>query len=184
MKKAIILILAVILIVILALYHSYKAPPNYYSKVNLSTKNTVINKSSNVFIDTTVSVGLQKLGAFDCFVEIKNMTDNIQGTFNSGEDGQIDLSAAIIGSDVNYTIYIDPSLNRTDAINIIAHELIHLQQYYYDNLKVLDPLNGIVLWFGEKIDISKFPYDKRPWEIDAFQRQGDLASDMRKDLFQ
>ena len=58
-------------------------------------------------------------------------------------------------------------------LKIIAHELIHLRQYFYEEL-IIDGL--YVTWMGENFDIDGIEYEDRPWENEAYSQQTYLGN--------
>jgi hypothetical protein len=69
---------------------------------------------------------------------------------------------------------------RMSLLEVLAHELVHAEQYHQKRLQNTLSSNGwIHLWNGER-DSNKgstyAAYRKQPWEIEAFGRQQQLAA--------
>lgn len=61
---------------------------------------------------------------------------------------------------------------------ILCHEMIHLGQYIKGQLS-LDMDNKVFTWKGQSY-ASDYPYESRPWEMEAFNGQGKLLKKFRK----
>ena len=60
----------------------------------------------------------------------------------------------------------------------ILHETVHLQQFESGRLVISDDKKSYV-WCGARYGPS-CPYEQRPWEIEAFRRQGALLKAYRR----
>lgn len=71
---------------------------------------------------------------------------------------------------------------RTDISNpireILAHEMVHLSQYESGRLD-LDMDRRVFTWEGKKFPAS-LHYDLRPWEQEAFRKQGEILRSYKK----
>lgn len=63
-------------------------------------------------------------------------------------------------------------------MDVLAHEMVHLRQYTTGRLW-LNLSTGAAMWEG-KIYSSTVPYEERPWEKDAFDRQRRLLKAWKK----
>jgi hypothetical protein len=52
----------------------------------------------------------------------------------------------------------------------IAHEMVHLKQYAVGEMRDTDHHN-IVRWKKKSIDLTKWQYWDRPWEIEAHGKE-------------
>jgi len=67
----------------------------------------------------------------------------------------------------------------SDPLNLIlCHEMIHLGQYIKGQLS-LNVDTKVFTWKGQTY-ASEYPYESRPWEIEAFNGQGKLLKKFRK----
>ena len=70
-------------------------------------------------------------------------------------------------------------LTGREAIEVIAHELIHAEQYHTKRLKMtFDKSKGWVhCWYGEQGSkgTTYRAYRNQPWEVEAFGRQAEIA---------
>lgn len=175
MKKGLKIIVLVVLVIglIFGIYKlaSYKEPP-FDIKIEFSPKYTVINQTKIPYLDTIVQAGLISLNSDSVNIRIfpleiaKNI--QIQG---------VDLKAFVTGTGSVYVIYIEDS-GRSKDIEILSHELVHLKQYQDKRLVI----NGQVsIWLGDTLNIKS--YNDRPWEIEAFRKQGELDKNIRKLLY-
>ena len=78
-------------------------------------------------------------------------------------------------------MFID-NFGRKEAIEVIAHEIIHIQQYQTNELSY-DHESGILEWQGKLFGTHQLEYSNRPWESDAFDKQGQLESKISDVLY-
>lgn len=84
-------------------------------------------------------------------------------------------------------VEIDCSLSWSRALEVLAHELVHAEQYHQGRLKKMYSMNKgwIHAWHGSK-NYSKGStyqaYRKQPWEQEAWGRQAELAEKVCKEL--
>lgn len=150
-------------------------PEETFKTLELSNKNFVLNQGSRPYLDTIVQVGLDKMGVKNHTLLIKEQTNEL----DLGDN--ISSEAFILYKNNQSIIFIKPSLKRTNAIKIISHELVHLQQYLDERLIVLG--NGIICWENDTLILQEIPYDKRPWEIEAFKYSHLIEEDIKSVLY-
>jgi predicted metallopeptidase len=149
-----------------------------FSRIQLNPSNIIFNSTSNSYMDTIVSVGLNELKIKDVVVVIRPITPDILDMLKSKEPS-LDIKAFIIGREDNYVIYV-VNLSRTTAIEVLSHELIHLQQTETGKL-----VKGTKSVKWEGIEYSpELPYEERPWEREAFDKQNGLLNDIKTTLYQ
>ena len=163
------IILLIVLILILILTTKKEDKP--FNQIELSYRNTITNTASPSYYDTILSVGMDQMNISGYSVLVNKLSDNAKSQF----DGE--LSAHIRYVNSNFYLFID-DMDRKDAIDVISHEIIHMQQYISGDL--IYNKDGNVNWKGEIIDLKSSEYDKRPWESDAFSRQIKLSNSIEK----
>jgi hypothetical protein len=139
-----------------------KEKPVEFNNVELYDDNLIVNRTYISYYDTIANLGLNKLGIKNTTVLFRPLDDNslIEG---------LELLAYIIGNDSQYVIYIG-DFNRKKAIEVISHELVHLEQI---KDRRLVKFSGYTIW-DKKEYSNDIPYKQRPWEIDAFNRGREL----------
>jgi hypothetical protein len=72
------------------------------------------------------------------------------------------------------TIMVDSKLKLPYMLITLAHEMVHAKQYIRGQYRAEWACNGKVkkLWLGKTYSVA---YLKRPWELEAFRREGELA---------
>ena len=175
-KNTLLIILLIISIIALILLVVKKEEPfKSYTPLNLNYVQNYVQ--SKTYLDTIVMVGLDKLGIGGYSVQIRPQQGSIK------IDDEFSTEAFIIGNEYQSVIYTRESLGRGTAIKILAHELIHLQQYRSRKLIKLEGKN--VEWDGNIInDITSIPYEEREWEKEAFEKGRELEKEIRKELIQ
>jgi hypothetical protein len=174
-NKSTIIISIVVLLLLSLLIYLVTRPEEKFNIIELSNKNFVSNRGSRTYLDTIVQVGLDKLGIEGETVMVKEQP--VQRDLGD----EFESEAYIIYQKGQSIIFMKPNINRLKAIEIISHELIHLEQYRTDRLQILK--GGYVCWENDTIDITTTPYDKRPWEDEAFNYGPLLEEDIKKVLY-
>jgi hypothetical protein len=64
--------------------------------------------------------------------------------------------------------------------NILSHEFIHIQQYTSGDLVAY---TNFVIYKGEDVYLKEVPYAERPFEIDAFAKDGKLLKSLNAVLY-
>jgi hypothetical protein len=176
MKKKILIIGGLLLVATLVLVFSLKTSATegeYFKEITLSENNSIINKELPTYYDTVISVGLDAAGLTGVYIVVGQLTDAAKDQFNG------ELKAHIRFYNGVYYLFTN-EMDRTEAIRVISHELIHVNQYNTGQL-VYD--NGEITWNGEKYDLSTLDYDYRPWEKNAFDKEGDLSNKISEILY-
>ena len=62
---------------------------------------------------------------------------------------------------LNYEVEIDRGLAPSNVLKVLAHELVHVKQYFTGRLQEHE---DAIYWLG---DICELEYDSQPWEIEA-----------------
>jgi hypothetical protein len=180
--KKILLILAAVLLVGALIWWVMQTPGpiKSYKQVVLVEQNDLINTTEYGYLDTVLNVGMNELGMKGISVLVQPMQDRVRNRFEEGEG--LELEAYVAEWMYGYTICVNDQLGHAHAIDVIAHELIHLEQYHNQTLVVGD--GTVVLWKGERQDILTIPYAERPWERDAFLRGKPLAAKIRSKILE
>ena len=140
-----------------------------FGDIDLQTTNVITNKTDREYYDDIVIVGLKELGIDSVYVSINEITEEAKANF----DVNIELRAHIIGSGNRYMIWID-EMGKSEAIDVLSHELIHLVQYYNKEI-ILE--KDYVEWKGKQFtydEVKNMDYRQRPWESDAFSKDRQL----------
>jgi hypothetical protein len=144
-----------------------------FNKVEISRNSIVTNGTDKTYYDTIFQVGLNLLGIQGLDILVRPLSDNAKSQFEG------ELKAHVIEYPNGYYVFID-DVSRQESIDIIAHEIIHIQQYFSNDLQVI---NESLLWKNEKFEINGLPYDSRPWEVEAFDRGKMLAREIEGVLY-
>jgi hypothetical protein len=72
------------------------------------------------------------------------------------------------------SIAVDSTLQLPQLLMTLAHEMVHAKQYMRGQYRGELSRNGKVkrIWLGKPYSVA---YLKRPWEREAFRREGELA---------
>lgn len=175
MKNNIIKISAgvILLIVMVLLISRLRSEDEPFKQIVLSTNNLVTNNVYPMYYDTVLMVAMDQMGIIGHTVVINKLTDGAKSQF----DGE--LKAHIRYHNGIFYLFTE-EFDRKESIEVLCHEVIHIQQYTTGNLIYED---GFVIWLGEPIELNSIEYEKRPWEDDAFLRQGELIGNVEKVLY-
>lgn len=165
------LVITTITLIALALITDDKE--EYFNQVELPTTNSVINSLDRLhYYDTILVVGMGVAGLNGVTVVINDMTDAARNQFNGELKAHIRLYNGI------YYLFVG-SLNRAEAIEVMAHEIVHIQQYQSGEL-VYE--NEEIRWQGEVYTLEE-EYERRPWERDAFDKQSNIQTNILNILY-
>lgn len=182
MKKKYLILLATLLLLLIigVIYLNKKYPEKPFKNIDFPDSfNYVSNHTEDMkFVDTILYRGMIDLNIEGVFINVFVISDEVKRKFE--QQNELNLEAHIVGNDPQYAIYLD-DLDRKTAIRVISHELIHLQQYHSKRLINLG--DGIVTWEGNYVDVLSLPYNERPWEREAFDKQSDLEKKLIKELY-
>ena len=169
------IVLGVILIlIILLLIFKIDLKEKTFNQVELTNYNTIQNGLFPTYYDTIINVAMEQMKLNGYIVNMEQLSDATKGKF----DGE--LKAHIRYIDPNFFLFTE-TLNRREAIEVLCHEVIHMQQYSSGDLVYS---NGNVIWKGETIELNSKEYENRPWENDAFDRQTQLSKSVEKILYE
>ena len=138
----------------------------------------VENYTRNTYYEQVVSAGLtfhnipKKVQ-----IQIKQFVNKI-----STLDCQIAALAQPCPYDENiYELYVDPAVPDMEIGEMLAHELIHIEQMVNGRLDLRPADKGFVIWEGKERTAT--PYSRNfPWEQEAYKRMGSLWRDIRKSI--
>ena len=166
-RNIIIIVLVILLAVLTTVLITYREKT--FNIIELGKENAVLNRTDKLYLDTIVSVGLNELGVAGITVLI----DPLEKELTTEE---FEILAHIIGTQNQFIIFTN-EFSREKALEVMSHELIHLQQYNTGRLVKTD---GGVIWEGYYIEsIAEIPYMARPWELEAFVLGENLKRTLR-----
>lgn len=145
-----------------------------FKKIELSDDISINNLDLPPYYDTILKVGMNGPLMDGTMVNVIPLSENAKSQF----DG--DLNAHIRYFDERFYLFID-NLDKSTAIQVLAHEIVHMEQYLKKDL-IFDGKN--VFWLGQQYDLSSTPYEVRPWERDAFNREHEISENIRKILIE
>jgi hypothetical protein len=81
------------------------------------------------------------------------------------------------------TVVVDSQLKLPQMLMTLAHEMVHAKQYIRGHYKATVSRNGKLkkLWLGKQYSVV---YHKRPWEREAFRREGELVNALLENVTQ
>lgn len=176
-KEIFITLLIILFIILLSLLVITKSEANDdpYNQVELSTYNYVLNGTQNNGYDTVTKVALDVAGISGVQVFIQELSESAKSQF----DGE--LKAHIRYFNGEFYLFIS-DLSHKEAIEVISHEVVHIQQYLNGDF-VYDQNTGDIHWKGELYDINSLPYERRPWEDNAFDLQSSISDKVSSILY-
>lgn len=73
------------------------------------------------------------------------------------------------------TVVVDSKLDIPQSLLTLAHEMVHAKQYIRGQYRAELAKNGRFrrMWLGKPYSVA---YSKRPWEREAFRREGELVN--------
>jgi hypothetical protein len=146
-----------------------------FNHILLSKNNTVYNITKKPYLDTIVKTALD-------IENVKGVTVVIQVLTNLKQESlgrELEIKASIYGEGSTYILRMNDNVDKREAILVVAHEIIHLRQYYSKKLAISQ---GYVFWDGVIVDHKNINYEERPWEMEAFSKQEGLKNKIEKIL--
>lgn len=173
--KIILIIFAVITLLFAGLIYIFRDKP-FTANIDVAKSTNVIqNETYQPYIDTILVAGLDELNIKNTKVYVKNLTPS-ETQIMAGYE----LKGLIINVDNSneYVIFIKYT-SRDETIQILSHELIHFKQYYDKTISITDKS---IIWKGKAFS-PYTPYEERPWEIEAFNKDSEFKSILMKKLY-
>lgn len=168
MKKIVLIVTSIIMIIgLVFLVFKSKSEEQYFNQVTLSQYNVIGNSLPINYYDTIVSVGLDQVSLSGLFITIYPLSDAAKDNFQNSQ-----LKAHVRYANGAFYLFLD-ELDRQEAIKVISHEIIHIEQYLSKRLIYED---GVIYWENRQYELNNIDYETRPWENEAFMREGPLAS--------
>lgn len=176
--RNIILIVCSLLLLGFIVYFFSKTEDVKFRTIQLNKmSNSVTNNTIYEYYDTILYIGLNKLNLDNIDLSVIPLSEEAKRDFaNQGGD----LTAHLREFMGNYYLYID-DISKNKSIEVLSHELIHLQQY---DSGILSYKNDTLTWKGQKYSRTEIPYDNRPWENEAFDKGNVLSSAIEKELIE
>lgn len=184
-KIVLVVLLVVGILIMLALLFSKPFVEPTFDNVEIPKTYSIQNKTKYQFLSKVVSEGVVELGLDTVYITLYPLNEDIKDQASiEGRDLFAHINAGTPGSK-QYAIFIaEEGLTVNKYIEVVAHELIHLQQYESGKLRVIDLETGTVVYNGWPYqNISLIPYDNRPWEQDAFKESPTLERKIVKRLY-
>ena len=169
------LIVSVITLASIFIINQANAEDKPYNQIELSTYNYVLNSIENKGYDTVTKVALDVAGISGVQVFIQELSESAKSQF----DGE--LKAHVRYFNGEFYIFLS-NLDRKEAIDVISHEVVHIQQYLSGDF-IYDQDSNETYWKGELFDASNIPYERRPWEDNAFDIQSSISDKVRSILY-
>lgn len=179
MNKKILLVVLVFLLALLALI-IFSPKIEFREDVDYSKNNMVVNQTDKQYIEDIIHIGLNYLDIKEMIVVVKEIDRNVK------IDDQYDAKASVVTNNYQFLVSLY-DMKKNEAITTLAHELIHIHQYYTNDLYI-DERDGEKVIVHNQVNffpistLNQVPYMERPWEVDAFDRQRDLAKLLEKEL--
>lgn len=77
----------------------------------------------------------------------------------------------------HFVIEVNKFLSEREKIMTIAHEMVHVKQYAYNEMN-----EEMTMWRGKNIDGEKIPYIDQPWEKEAYKVGDKIFGDYYGDV--
>lgn len=178
MKKTlkIIILLLVISTIIFLIIRFNNSSEKYFNTITLDSSIRVTNYTDKNYLDTIVSTGLSILNLEKINVVLLTLSPQIKDVMGPEEELQAHVREK---EALTYYIWIT-DLPREKSIDVLSHELIHIEQYATNRL-IFE--NNILLWELKEYDLNRYEYRNRPWEIEAFSKEKDLSIKIKEKLY-
>lgn len=163
----------IVLLILLFLIFKSKREERVFEKVVLTDYNTIQNAALPTYYDTVLIVAMEQMKLGGYVVNVEQLSDVAKSQF----DG--DLKAHIRYFSSKFYLFTG-NMSRSESIEVLCHEVIHMQQYVSGDLVYN---NNFIIWKGDKMELNSKEYLDRPWEKDAFDRQSQLIRSVESVLY-
>jgi hypothetical protein len=82
------------------------------------------------------------------------------------------------GKPREFILNIKRNIDTEEIIRTIAHEMVHVKQYVYEQLN-----ESMTMWSGQKVNDGQYGYFDSPWEIEAHEIGDKLFYAIQKQLY-
>ena len=131
----------------------------------LNTNNKIVNLTKFDKIEENLSKALLYLEIEGLVISIHEVPKELLYI----ENGITVNGFVIQENNCSFYLFLSPLLESDYLIEVLAHEVIHINQYYMK--KLISISYEEVYWNDSLIQVSKTNYIDRPWEIEAFNGQ-------------
>lgn len=182
MKKIwyILIIVFIILIigVVFSILRQKKQDTRSFKKVDFPKTILVQNGTEYNRADTIILVLADKIFNLDT-LDIKVF--HLPEIINEGEMEYYAIVQKLPFGQHQYLILLKRDMSLSKIKVTLSHEFVHIKQYEKGEL-IMD--FNYAMWKGEKIVFKDVEYEKRPFEIEAFQTQGKITKELNKELYE
>jgi hypothetical protein len=139
----------------------------------------IANHTAQKRADTVAMIIANRIFRFDT---IKIGIVYLQREFIDGETEFIGFVQKNPFKPHEYLIYLKKGLLPIPINKILSHEMIHIEQMETGDLIPI-PLQPKMVYKGDTIVFADVPYDKRPFEIDAYMRETGIKKSLNQLLY-
>ena len=107
-------------------------------------------------------------------LNLENSRRELSVMIRRGQAPETGAAAVTVEHDGGIVVCIDSRLGMMPLMIAIAHEMVHVKQICSGLLKHIG--GEIVTWRG--VEMTDTEYAKRPWEIQAYAKQGVLVQQL------
>jgi len=138
----------------------------------------VNNFTTHKYADTIAMVILNKIFDYDTinlniYYSPKNLSNSEYEIIGFIQQNPFQLHS--------YNVFVKKGTLPTSIKTFLSHELIHLHQMELGDLVQIDYTK--IVYKNDTIYFSQAPYDKRPYEIDAYSRQDGIRKQLNNLLY-
>lgn len=172
MRHLIFVFIAMVAILLILLFT--RNQETYFKSIDLNDRISIENRDLPSYYDTILNVAMSQQNLSHHRVILIPLSEATKTKFEGG------IKASLRYANGDFYLFID-ELDRSKAINVIAHEVVHMQQYSSKRLSYNNN-TGELAWNGSKYSLDT-EYENRPWEIEAFDNQSKIEKLITKTLY-
>lgn len=122
------------------------------------------------FIEAAIAFYIQELNLTRSRYFLAVVKDQSVVTEQGINGGVVQSGPGVIG------MILDTRLPIQQLVQTIAHEMVHVKQIARGRLQNRVVKNQLVnVWYGKTFAVEDLAYHRRPWELEAFRQERELA---------
>jgi len=178
--SSIIILIAILIVLIIRDKRLAERPFNHF---DFPPTLTVTNNTHFKDVDTIALVLADKVFNYDTLeMIIVYIPEHIESGEVDGEEIEFEgFVQQVSFLPHTYLILMNKDKSEGKIQKILSHEFVHIEQYETGRLQTLEKS---FIWEGDTINAKDIGYKNRPFEKEAFNKEGKIKKELKKYLYE